>query len=496
MKGANISKGMTASVEKKPLPDSVVVLADPPTPGSLSDADKSHGDVKKGRSEVLQESNSNPTASKPSRKLSSATERKASVTSEDRNGSINSTTASNLVKLLADTPPNFFRSDSGSTEDGELKAALSADALDASKREYFQNIATPLSAAFEYQPQDGQSRGRPITSNRTYSSGVQGRPRAGSQRTLSSPPSIKRSRPAPRAIQIPPQPNFDKLEPITQGHLMMERRGSATLKARSPNKASPSKELGSMQFSGQAEKDAGEDGKERPGHDRHPSFPALPLHTYLSLALTSPSLGASPDLRNNYPMSTESPDIVLERLTNVFNLPFFLEESMLFGCFACLDNWLWCFTILPLRFLRAILLLIQYWWDAFSGWFKGGKRLAKRNGLPTPNLEASTEKGGDRSGDKGLKRRIAERPGGFRVADGGERGKRVVSNLQPMHKAEILRGLVVFCSCWLLMRMDASKLYHTIRGQAAIKLYVIYNVLEVSELVLVKFIVLSVLDGG
>lgn len=36
-------------------------------------------------------------------------------------------------------------------------------------------------------------------------------------------------------------------------------------------------------------------------------------------------------------------------------------------------------------------------------------------------------------------------------------------------------------TCWVLMRFDASRMYHWIRGQAAIKLYVIYNVLEVSD---------------
>jgi hypothetical protein len=49
----------------------------------------------------------------------------------------------------------------------------------------------------------------------------------------------------------------------------------------------------------------------------------------------------------------------------------------------------------------------------------------------------------------------------------------------PSHKADILKGLLVIASCAILMRFDASKMYHGIRGQAAIKLYVIYNVLEV-----------------
>lgn len=51
----------------------------------------------------------------------------------------------------------------------------------------------------------------------------------------------------------------------------------------------------------------------------------------------------------------------------------------------------------------------------------------------------------------------------------------------PDDKADILKGLLMITTCAVLMRFDASRMYHWIRGQAAIKLYVIYNVLEVSD---------------
>ena len=38
-------------------------------------------------------------------------------------------------------------------------------------------------------------------------------------------------------------------------------------------------------------------------------------------------------------------------------------------------------------------------------------------------------------------------------------------------------------ACWLLLtHVDFSVLYHTVRGQSVIKLYVIYNMLEVNSL--------------
>jgi hypothetical protein len=55
------------------------------------------------------------------------------------------------------------------------------------------------------------------------------------------------------------------------------------------------------------------------------------------------------------------------------------------------------------------------------------------------------------------------------------------SALLPDDKADILTGLLMIATCCVLMYFDASRMYHWIRGQAAIKLYVIYNVLEVSD---------------
>jgi hypothetical protein len=55
------------------------------------------------------------------------------------------------------------------------------------------------------------------------------------------------------------------------------------------------------------------------------------------------------------------------------------------------------------------------------------------------------------------------------------------SSLSSNHKADILQGAVIICSCLILMKLDASRMYHSIKGQAAIKLYVIYNMLEVSR---------------
>jgi hypothetical protein len=55
------------------------------------------------------------------------------------------------------------------------------------------------------------------------------------------------------------------------------------------------------------------------------------------------------------------------------------------------------------------------------------------------------------------------------------------SSLNSFHKADLLQGLVIIFSSIFLMNLDASRMYHFIRAQSAMKLYVIYNVLEVGD---------------
>lgn len=60
------------------------------------------------------------------------------------------------------------------------------------------------------------------------------------------------------------------------------------------------------------------------------------------------------------------------------------------------------------------------------------------------------------------------------------RTKSTPSNLTSFHKADLLQGMVIICSSVALMNLDASRMYHFIRAQSAVKLYVIYNLVEVS----------------
>lgn len=216
-------------------------------------------------------------------------------------------------------------------------------------------------------------------------------------------------------------------------------------------------------------------------------FPPLPFQSYLSLALSAGTTQSTPyppqlDARGgktnaeaaygpppHHPNDTAA--LALERLQNFYLLPHKLEGAITFGVLACLDSWLYIFTILPLRFLRGLGLLITFWkeslWDYFN--YKGRKL---RKPLQKSSVDGAplAEKGQDGEDVPRTPQKDVKRP---------RRERKTASDLLPSHKADILRGLVLVVTCWALMRLDASKVYHSIRAQNGIKLYIIYNMLDV-----------------
>lgn len=111
-----------------------------------------------------------------------------------------------------------------------------------------------------------------------------------------------------------------------------------------------------------------------------------------------------------------------ERVSNFLNIPLAMEKIIGFGFILCLDSFLYTFTILPIRFALATI-------RCFLNFFKVSK-------LPLP----------------------------------------------PSQKADIIRMMLLVVSIMVLIPLtDASKIYHSIRGQDTIKLYVIFNALEIAD---------------
>ncbi|KAL3464965.1 eukaryotic membrane protein family-domain-containing protein [Aspergillus heterothallicus] len=217
-------------------------------------------------------------------------------------------------------------------------------------------------------------------------------------------------------------------------------------------------------------------------------LPPLSIPTYLQLELASgrPSpLYIHRTAMSDFPY--ESARAKLERLMNFLMLPPALERVLWFGILACLDAWLYSFTILPLRFIKAIYILLKSWalnlateaqyLAAFVS--KGIRRVwRRRNRAPSLQSTAGTSSAErDNKSSKSADSRRRHRADTHRH----RRQRSTPSALLPDDKADILKGLLMVFTCTVLMYFDASRMYHWIRGQAAIKLYVIYNVLEVSD---------------
>ncbi|QIX01789.1 hypothetical protein AMS68_007306 [Peltaster fructicola] len=233
-------------------------------------------------------------------------------------------------------------------------------------------------------------------------------------------------------------------------------------------------------------------------------IPPMSLPTYLQLEISTsrPSpLYIRHDPTADFPY--ESSQVKFERLLNFLRLPPQLEQVLIFGTLACLDSWLYTFTILPLRFANAVVILTQWLMQNFtkevmdiSGFVYGGvgrlwqRRRQSNSASRRPSLSNPSEavrppvasransalSPHARSSTTTLQDPPRKRSG-FRH----RRTRSTPSSLLPNHKADLLQGLLIALSCIALMSLDASRMYHSIRGQAAIKLYVIYNVLEVFD---------------
>lgn len=275
----------------------------------------------------------------------------------------------------------------------------------------------------------------------------------------------------------------------------------------------------------------------RPPSPIPPSIPLPPLSAPTLLQLELAAQRPSPlYIHQSYAsdLPYESSAVKFERLKNFLFLPLFLEKTLMFGALASLDAWLWTFTILPMRFCIAFGVLFRWWayiaakearwligfvWEGMGRLWERGRR--GRGMMRRQSFDGSRSTDGDsrsrsrardplqessangsstaherpqgdlpqrgpstrmRKGTNGTSRvpplRMHSRShnGPFRH----RRTKSTPSNLTSFHKADLLQGLVIICSSVALMNLDASRMYHFIRAQSAVKLYVIYNLVEVS----------------
>lgn len=244
-------------------------------------------------------------------------------------------------------------------------------------------------------------------------------------------------------------------------------------------------------------------------------LPPMSIPTYLQLELASsrPSpLYIHRSAASEYPY--ESSRIKFERLLNFLLLPPQLEQVLYFGSLACLDAWLYTFTILPLRFFKALGILIQWWGQVLakearfiagfiyhgSGRMWNRQRSGSVEGTRSRSVSRAPRPSASTTASYQTQAQAGRLPDSLNASTNfdnlkfdGERKSRQgwirrhrrmksePSSLSSFHKADLIQGLLIVCSCMILLKLDSSRMYHSIRGQSNVKLYVIYNLLEVCQ---------------
>ncbi|KAK4882732.1 hypothetical protein RN001_006051 [Aquatica leii] len=118
-----------------------------------------------------------------------------------------------------------------------------------------------------------------------------------------------------------------------------------------------------------------------------------------------------------------------EKVYSFMRIPREVEKFMIYGFMQCTDSFLFVYTFLPLRFILALWAFIT-------------RPIAKCFGISQEN-----------------KRSI----------------------LYPAEICDLLKGsLIILCSA-LMFYIDTNMMYHLIKSQSVIKLYIFYNMLEVAD---------------
>eukprot|EP00093_Oithona_nana_P001925 01925.XXX_4611_15385_1 [CDS] Oithona nana genome sequencing. len=128
-----------------------------------------------------------------------------------------------------------------------------------------------------------------------------------------------------------------------------------------------------------------------------------------------------------------------EKMYTFMKIPRELEKFMSYGFFHCLDSFLFVFTFLPIRFMMALFKLI------FKLILKPPLSLLRLYRSPSSRL------------------------------------------LFPAEIIDLLKGFLIGLCVYVMSHIDTSMIYHIIKSQSVIKLYLFYNMLEVGDRLLSAF---------
>ncbi|XP_008547404.1 protein TAPT1 homolog [Microplitis demolitor] len=119
-----------------------------------------------------------------------------------------------------------------------------------------------------------------------------------------------------------------------------------------------------------------------------------------------------------------------EKIYSFIKIPREVEKFMTYGFLQCADSFLFVYTFLPLRFIMALWAIIS---RSLGYCFR-----------------ATNSKKSERF-------------------------------LRPAEMCDLLKGIVVISCCVATTKVDTSIMYHLVKSQSVIKLYIFYNMLEVGD---------------
>ncbi|XP_012539544.1 protein TAPT1 homolog isoform X2 [Monomorium pharaonis] len=121
-----------------------------------------------------------------------------------------------------------------------------------------------------------------------------------------------------------------------------------------------------------------------------------------------------------------------EKVYSFMKIPREVENFMAYGFLQCADSFLFVYTFLPLRFAMAL-------WAVIT------------------------------------------RPLRHYLRNEKDHAKSAEKYLHPAEVCDLLKGIVVVGCCAATWKVDTSMMYHLVKSQSVIKLYIFYNMLEVAD---------------
>lgn len=139
-----------------------------------------------------------------------------------------------------------------------------------------------------------------------------------------------------------------------------------------------------------------------------------------------------------------------EHVDNFLNVPIQLEKLIFFGFFVALDSFLYAVTYLPVRMVLALIVLLDECW----GWVTHWRPLDL---LGPPKKSTASPR------------------------------SRFIFEFPTTRQYDLMRGLLLVIGCFVLSLVNMSRVYHYIRMQNTIKLYVLTAMMEVIDKLLCSF---------